>query len=114
VQCSLWLRRAGSKTAALPSARSAAASHHSAASSAAVAAVVAVSGLRVVVATGRRVGFTVGGDVLQDPLPLIAYLLVDDRVLVVDGSARVLLEHAVEQLLDRVCSAPVIKFLLNL
>jgi len=64
VQCSLWLRRAGSKTAALPSARSAAASHHSAASPAVVAAVVAVSGLRVVVATGRWVSFAVGGDVL--------------------------------------------------
>jgi hypothetical protein len=35
-------------------------------------------------------------------------------VLVVDGSPRVLLEHAVEQLFDRVCSAPVIKFLRNL
>jgi hypothetical protein len=111
VQCSLWLCRASSKPAALPSARSAAASHHSAASSAVVAAVVVVWGLRVVVATGWRVSFAVGGDVLKDPLPLVADLLVDDRVLVVDSPARVLLEHAVEQLLDRVCSAPVIKFL---
>ncbi len=111
VQCSLWLRRTSSKAAALPSTRSAAASHHSAASSAVVAAVVVVCGLRVVVATGWRVSFTVGGGVLKNPLPLVAYLLVDDRVLVVDGSARVLLEHAVEQLLDRVCSALVIKFL---
>ncbi len=104
VESRLWLCGTGSESAALSSARCATASDDSAAS-ALVASVVVVARLRCVAAAVGRVGLNVGGCVLEDALPFVADLLVDDRGLVVDSSPGVLLQHAVEQFLYCVGSA---------
>ena len=46
------------------------------------------------------------GQVLQYPLPLVSHLLVDDGMLFVDCARCVLLDHAVEEFVHDVGSAP--------
>jgi hypothetical protein len=46
------------------------------------------------------------GQVLQYPLPLVSHLLVDDGMLFVDCARCVLFDHAVEEFVHDVGSAP--------